>query len=173
MENIDMNVFKFCLLNNGLLKTIIVFNSDVSKENSATHEIFSELEQIKINNSNPKPNIIYSTQQIHIDDSIRIIKNKILKELEYQFSYKEIYLFSEIQEELPLLKVYQSFTTSDEIVSNDKRTQIFKNMNIINYPKDVDNNNKYNDFISIPELKGEQNVKISIGQKFEKEFNDF
>ena len=142
MENTKMDVFKFCLLNNGLLKTIIVFNSNETKENSKKHntsnEIFSEFEQIKINNSNPKPNIIYSNQQIHIDDSIRIIKNKILKELEYQFSYKEIYLFSEIQEELPLLKVYQSFTNSEEIVSNDKRTQILKNINVtttINTPQ--------------------------------------
>ena len=165
MENTKMDVFKFCLLNNGILKTIVIFNIN---ENSKYDEIFSELDQIKINNSNPKPNIIYSTQQIHMDDSIRIIKNKILKEFEYQFSYKEIYLFSEIQEELPLLKVYQSFTNAEEIVSNDKRSQIFKNINIINYPQ---NANKYNDFISIPELKKEQTIKISIGQQFEKEFN--
>ena len=165
MENTKMDVFKFCLLNNGLLKTIVVFNSN---ENSKYDEIFSELDQIKINNSNPKPNIIYSTQQIHIDDSIRIIKNKILKEFEYQFSYKEIYLFSEIQEELPLLKVYQSFTNAEEIVSNEKRSQIFKNINVTT---DLTGKDKYNDFISIPELKGEQIVKISLGQQFKNEFN--
>ena len=174
MENTKIDIFKICLLTGKTLKTIIVFNSN---EKDTKDEIFSEIEQIKINNSNPKPNIIYSTQQIHIDDSIRIIKNKILKEFEYQFSYKEIYLFSEMQQELPLLKIYQSFTnenvtnendTVDEVVSIEKREQIFKNLNIT---ADFTNKDKYNDFITIPELKGEQIVKISLGKQFQKDFN--
>ena len=69
-----MDIFKVNILNrNREILKIIVFSGGIN----AT-DIFSNIEKVNIQNENIE--IIYSKQLIHTDDSIRIIKTKILYE---------------------------------------------------------------------------------------------
>jgi hypothetical protein len=151
-------IVKICILglNNKITKVIICSNK------VELDKLFSNVELEKINSN---PEIIFSTQQIHIDDSIRVIKNKILKEL-LNVSYKELYLFSQIKRELPILNIYKSITKNDEeIFTKQKFSQFAKNINIDEGERDIDAYT-YEDLI---ELTGEHIVSIPFGQKFEKE----
>jgi len=153
------NIVKICILglNNKITKVIICSNK------VELDKLFSNVEIEKINSDNPE--IIFSTQQIHIDDSIRVIKNKILKELS-NVSYKELYLFSQIKRELPILNIYKSITKNDEkIFTKQKFSQFTKNINM-DEPENSIDTYTYEDLI---ELNGEHLVDIPFGQKFEKE----
>ena len=152
-------IVKICILglNNKITKVIICSNK------VELDKLFSNVELEKINDDNP--DIIFSRQQIHIDDSIRVIKNKILKELS-NISYKELYLFSQIKRELPILNIYKSITKNDEeIFTKQKFRQFAKNINIDETENSIDTYT-YEDLI---ELTGEHIVDIPFGQKFEKE----
>ena len=152
-------IVKICVLglNNKITKVIIYSNQ------TELDKLFSNVELEKIDND--KPEIIFSTQQIHIDDSIRVVKNKILKELS-NVSYKELYLFANITKELPILNIYKTITKNDEeIFTKQKFRQFAKNVNITEGEKEIDSYT-YEDLI---EITGEHTVSIPFGQKFEKE----
>ena len=73
------------------------------EETKETKELFDkvftekEREQIKTDNITVK----FSEQQIHFDDSIGIIKIKILNELKKDISLDEIYLYCQKKETQP------------------------------------------------------------------------
>ena len=87
----QQKIFKVCLLEPyNRINKVFVFHPDINPE-----EVFSQTELDRIRKDDTI--IQYSQQQIHIDDSIRVIKNKILRELGMNMiSYKELYLFSQI-----------------------------------------------------------------------------
>ena len=99
---------------NGSINTIYVFNGKKTKE---TKELFDkafteeEREQIKKDNITVK----FSEQQIHFDDSIGIIKIKILNELKKDISLDEIYLYCQKKETLNAVSVYQSLTQNKKL----------------------------------------------------------
>lgn len=152
-------IVKICILgSNNTITKVIIFSNTLELD-----KLFSNVELEKINRDNPE--IKFSTQQIHIDDSIRVIKNKILKELS-NVSYKELYLFSKISKELPILNIYKSITKNDEeIFTKQKFRQFAKNINM-DEPENSIDTYTYEDLI---ELMGEHLVDIPFGQKFEKE----
>ena len=83
------NVYKVKHLVNNRVKTIYIFNG-ASKDKELTH--FFSLQEIEsIQQENIK--VVFSTQQIHLDDTIGIIKIKVLNELRDKISLEEIYLF--------------------------------------------------------------------------------
>lgn len=85
-------------------KSIYVFSGDLFKDldpnksfkENPNSEIFSPIftssEIAYIIES--KINVIFSNQEIHLDDTIETIKKKIILELDYSISFDEIYLFS-------------------------------------------------------------------------------
>lgn len=75
-------------------------------------QIFSDdQERLALTLIQPSPTFRQSSQQIHLDDSIRTIKKKIIHELgANNICYEEIYLFSNHNEKVPLLPAYQQIT---------------------------------------------------------------
>ena len=120
---------------------------------------------------------IHTPQQIHLDDSVRVIKNKIIHAIgENNVSYNEIYMFMTVEKQFDVLELYQSITQEDKseftkahllqflknrrataetintIMANPKQTYFYDD--IVEY---VDpNNTKFN---------------ISLGQKFSKRYD--
>jgi hypothetical protein len=80
------------------------------------------------------PNIVYSHQQIHIDDSVRILKKKILHEFTQQqrpLSYDEIYLFGQADHKTHLLEIYRDITEEETVpITKSKIAQILVNFDI-------------------------------------------
>ena len=116
--NIPMDdIYKICFLDsNGKPIKIIVFNGQTD-EISKDHDIFSEEEKVEM--AIDQPEITTSKQQIHKDDSIRIIKKKIIKELGLNnISYDELYLFSKRKDRLHLLNAFLEMTNQGEIEFN-------------------------------------------------------
>ena len=72
-------------------------------------------ESIKLQFPNVK-NIVMMEQQIHLDDSIREVKLKILNELSktMQISVEELYLFCKRTELLSAETIYQTLTRNRE-----------------------------------------------------------
>jgi len=124
-QNLDTNtiniptddIYKICFLDsNGIPKRMIVFEGKM-REITKDDEVFSEEERLQL--SIDQPEIISSNQQIHKDDSIRIIKKKIIKELGINnISYDELYLFSTKKDKLHLLKSFLEMTNNGEIAFN-------------------------------------------------------
>jgi hypothetical protein len=85
--------------------------------------VFSEHEtnEIKANNIN----VVYSKQQIHFDDTIGVIKIKILDEIKKDVSIEELYLFCNKLEQLNAISVYQSLTQNKRLELTNIRFQQF------------------------------------------------
>ena len=73
-----------------------------------------ELDNIKDQNID----VIFSKQQIHFDDSIGVIKMKIMNEMDYAFSLQEIYLFCQQEEILQSGSIYQTLTQNNKLRIN-------------------------------------------------------
>ena len=146
--------------------------------------------------STPKGATKSTKQMIHLDDSIRIIKNKILKELNQpesstgildslvfkstsesvapminKVSYKELYLFTKVEKKID---PYEAIKSLKDIEMDDKKTkQILDALNIdyseYNIPPDtVYHYEDLKTFVSTQRTKGPASVAIPLGQKFEK-----
>lgn len=118
--------------------------------------------------------IIYTSQQIHPDDSIRVIKNKIIHAIgENMVSYNEIYMYISIAKEFDVLELYQTITQDDKIdFTKEHVIQLLRNMDYDeNVIREIENNPKqtyfYDDFVEYinPEKK---RIHIPLGQKFSK-----
>jgi len=111
MNQEELKPYKIHLLNeNGEPDKIIVFQGE-----EKTEQIFSEIEMSDFKEKNIE--IIFSEQEIHKDDSIRIIKNKIIFEIgPNKISYDEIYLFSFASKKVNLLKLYKEITKNETLV---------------------------------------------------------
>jgi hypothetical protein len=157
-------IVKICILGlNNQITKVLIFAEEIE-----LNTLFSNLELEKINNDGAQ--IIFSTQKIHIDDSIRVVKNKILKELsDISISYKELYLFSATTRELPTLNIYKSITKNeDELFTKQKFNQFAKNVDVSN----IETNNEFYEYEDLLGISGLHNVLIPFGQKFEKD-NDY
>lgn len=101
---------------NRVAKYILVFQGDREIISSSLNELFSDLEIQEINLH--KTQVLYSSQQIHKDDSIETIKYKILDAFhqnKISLSYEELYIFAKTLCSLHLLKFYQEITKNDDV----------------------------------------------------------
>lgn len=108
----EQDIYKICILDsNGKTKRIIVCNgTNAEYPMTKDDEIFSEDEKIRLGLD--QPDIQCSSQQIHKDDSIRIIKKKIIQELgKNNVAYDELYLFSARTDKLHLLRSFLEMTS--------------------------------------------------------------
>ena len=99
---------------NSLPKRVFVFHGKrEEKGKPSMNEIFSDNELTYINSSSPE--IIYSNQFIHKDDTIQTIKKKLVMEMDTATtSLQEIYLYSFIRDRLNLLQFFQEISKRDK-----------------------------------------------------------
>jgi len=174
MENPKINIpldeiFKVFLLDsNSNIKKIIVFSGNDELTIKDT-DLFSDNELSDIHNDNPQ--IIYSKQLLHYDDSVINTKIKIINELGLEtVSYYEIYLFSFIKEKINLLNFYNEITKNQQNkFTSEMLNQLFINLdidtNIINetpYKPNYD----YDDLLKLNIEERELRMKTSLGQRF-------
>lgn len=124
------------------------------------------------------------TMTIHLDDSIRVVKNKIIKMLDkYRLSYKEIYLFSQnpVQsgksvenrgngEFLDLNAIYNNVSKNGEQpLDNVKMVQICRSLNLGEKVTLDPAKTTYSldDFLSVLSDADINTVSVPIGPRFE------
>ena len=110
-DNVTDTIYVFYGKNPSIKKVNELFVNDPS--NHAFINIFNsdELNTISTN----KIRVHFSEQQIHMDDTIGIIKIKILNELRKDYSLEEIYLFCLKEELLNANIIYQSLTQNKKL----------------------------------------------------------
>jgi hypothetical protein len=164
-KQIDYNpIYKVNQLVDGVIDSVYVFyGQPIVKKNEKeiVKKIFtqSEIENIK--------NIYFSEQQIHRDDTIGVIKLKILSELKKKCSLGEIYLFCQKFEYLNSISIFQSLTQNKKIkLTHQRLEQFLSNINNLN-GNAFEQKDEYdlNDILSM-NLDGEKLVNKVLGQKF-------
>ena len=103
------DIMKVCILNHSnTIQKMVVFQGSM-KPISKDNDIFSEYEQLQNNTTDFI--IQSSSMQLHPDDSVHIIKKKILHELDMPLlSYSELYLFSKKTISIHLHQLYLEIT---------------------------------------------------------------
>ena len=113
-------IYKVNYIINGSIDTIYVFNGGKDKD---TNEIFNTNEMENINTNKIK--VVYSKQQIHLDDSIGMIKIKILNQLKKTVSLDEIYLYCQKIETFNSVSLYQTLTQNKKLSLTNVRLKQF------------------------------------------------
>lgn len=148
---------------------IIVFSNSNGTVN--LNEMFSEedIANIELNNIE----VVFSSQQMYKDDTVRTIKKKIITEIgKNVISYPELYLFSKIKSDLSLFQIYNSVTHDDKIPMDSVMLgQLLQNLDV----KDQNVIDKipvqdvytYNDIFSfLSFLENKQELWLPIGPRF-------
>jgi hypothetical protein len=154
-EQINYNpIYKVNQLVDGVVDTVYVFyGQPIIKKNEKEiiKKIFKpqEIESIK--------NIFFSQQQIHRDDTIGVIKLKVLSELKTKCSLGEVYLFCQKIEYLNAISIFQSLTQNKKIKLTHQRLEQFLS--------NIDNSN--GDAFIMPEQKDEYDLNDILGMKLD------
>ncbi len=118
-------------------------------------------------------NSIHVDQQIHPDDSIRTVKNKIIQAMgEHAVSYNEIYAFIRVHKRVNLMQVYQQYTNKGRVnFTKAHLLQLANNLNIAINDDDIaqytDNENlQYETITQFIDISEETVMNVPIGQKF-------
>ena len=147
---------------------IITFSGN--GEQHTLNDIFSEqtISSIELNNVDT----IFSSQQIHKDDTIRNLKKKIISEIGTNvISYPEIYLYAKIKMDLSLFEMYSLITDNNKhTLDSDMLGQLLTNYDInLNIIKDIpiQDTYSYNDLLKyLNVLDKKQEIWIPIGPQF-------
>ena len=116
----NKSIYKACVLSGPMtVERIVVFGgvgvgdgSDITLVDPSTNQpVFSEYERSEVEKN--KTRIIFSSQQIHADDTISTIKHKIASELERELRIEEIYLFCTRLEAHTPAEFYRSLTQNN------------------------------------------------------------
>ena len=168
----NKDIIKVCVLtDNNITRTIVFQGSKKSVDKDS--DIFSDHERILVNSI--ENTIQPSAMQIHPDDSISTIKQKILHELsDTSLSYDELYLFSKKNITLFLHELYIEATNNDtQPLSMSKLGQLLMNLHImdestLNYFNNLNKNSyTYNDFTDgLKQYRENIELTIPIGQRF-------
>jgi len=167
-ETLDYNpIYKVNLIIDDVIDSVYVFyGKHIVKKNEKeiVKKIFTqtEIENIK--------NIYFSEQQIHRDDTIGVIKLKILSELKKKVPLGEIYLFCKKVEYLNSISIFQSLTQNKKIkLTHQRLEQFLSNIDNTNggafiMPEQKDEYD-LNDILSM-NIDGKKLVNKVLGQKF-------
>jgi hypothetical protein len=167
-EQTDYNpIYKVSQIIDGVINSVYVFYGQpiVKKdEKELVKKIFTqnEIENIK--------NIYFSEQQIHRDDTIGVIKIKILNELKKKVPLGEIYLFCQKIEYLNSIAIFQALTQNKKIkLTHQRLEQFLLNIDNINGESFImpEQKDEYdlNDILGM-KLDGKKIVNKVLGQKF-------
>ena len=164
-------IYKVHLLDStGTVKKIHIFCGATTKDTSHLPELFSDLE-LALHKTNDVE-YVFSEQFIHPDDSIRIVKKKIVQEIgKEKVSYKELYLFGFFDSRVDLKDIYHDITENEtEDLTRAKLAQIALNINAsansiskIDLDRDV---YSYDDFMELQPKSGRSIVNKPIGIQF-------
>ena len=115
--------------------------------------------------------------QIHPDDTIRVIKNKIIHAIgENILSYNELYMYITVVKPFNVLELYQQYTQKDKFeFTREHVIQLLKNMNyddsVVDSVKVRDKTHYFYDDL-IEYIDPEKNtLNIPLGQKFSKYYD--
>jgi hypothetical protein len=168
-----MDIYKVhCLDANGVIEKVYVFSGGNNFSAPKVTEV-PEAPDAKLTESGVP--IVYTTQQIHKDDSIRVIKNKIVQAIGANVvSYNELYLFMEIEKRLDILNIYQQITHNWRTdFTKEQLIQLLHNLRIsVDNIADANENNAYTYEEVLGIVGNDYRVKIPVGQKFSK-YSDF
>jgi len=108
------DIMKVCILNDSnTIQKMVVFQGS-TRPVGRDDDIFSEYEQLQ--NVSADFDIQSSSMQLHPDDSVHIIKKKILHELDMPLlSYNELYLFSKKTITIHLHQLYLEVTKNETV----------------------------------------------------------
>ena len=135
-------------------------------DNEIFKNVFSSEELIYIKKHNP--NVLFTQELIHKDDTIEIIKKKLLIEFEQNISFQEIYLFAQYEEELNTMSVYNNLSQDGKIDINYQRYKqfIFNIENISLDDIEVKDNYDYEDIQELKLEEGKHIINKPVGQRF-------
>jgi hypothetical protein len=175
-EIYKQKTYRTCFLNSqGIVDKIIVFKGTDKETNNAP------LFQTKFRENKNVVNIT-SNQYLHEDDSIRIIKKKIMKELEKDtITYNELYLFSNIKQQynkFQILSIFQNLvrlSQKETTITYNVMMQFCMNMGIsaedAKEIKETKEEYTYEDFLQLSIFENDATAtvfaKIPLGQKKE------
>jgi hypothetical protein len=109
-------IYKVNQIIDGKIDTIFIFNGKKNNKTALESEwvpFFSEKEIQNIKDNKIK--IKFSEQQIHFDDSIGMIKLKIIYEFKKTISMEEIYLYCQKIEQFNPISIYQTLTQNKKL----------------------------------------------------------
>ena len=138
----------------------------ISKEEGPLLHIFKAEELDLIFRSNIP--VTFFKQTLHLDDTITIIKSKIIESTALKLSMPEIYLFAIHRVKLNAQKLYNKLTQYDEIsLTKDRMKQFLQNFvrfdfdNFHQLEKEEFTHEDLLPYTQLPEL-----IKFPLGQKF-------
>ena len=154
---------------------LLIFNSN--KENYTYDDaIFDENEKMNLEKYNVSIKTCF--QNILLDDSIRSIKRKLLKETGFnQYSYEELYLFANKYSNFHFANIYPTLDPKNKGISKAKLGQILMNLQLLDQLQDLDSlvgidNELYNyrEIESIMKINNSDLVlPFPLGHKFDKQ----
>jgi hypothetical protein len=172
------DIYKIHLLDSaGKVKEIIVFCHG-KKDQKNLKELFTDLELAYFESE--KVEIRFSKQVLHLDDSIRILKTKIMNELnsiqENSISYEELYMFYFASTAVDMENIYQSAVSQDASgISQDAFFQYVLNLNVNKHKlRNLDrekNSYPYEDWISLQNENKRFMLNKPLGFKFQEEYD--
>ena len=92
---------------------IYVFAGTKEPKSSLIKSLFTEKEKREIKDQDIK--VVFLEDFLHKDDTIEIIKKKIIKYTEIQASYVELFLFIKQYQKLSSIQIYQSITQNEKL----------------------------------------------------------
>ena len=122
-KTLDYNpIYKVNLLVDGVIDSVYVFyGQHIIKKNEKeiVQKLFNPSEIENVNQ------IYFSENQIHRDDTIGVIKLKILNEMKKKVPLGELYLFCQKFEYLNSISIFQSLTQNNKIKLTHQRLEQF------------------------------------------------
>jgi len=164
-DDIAKELYKIHLLDEfGHLAEVIVYDHTQDNDETRFQSSFLESERVFIHKNNTPYR--YSDQQIHKDDSIKTIKNKIIKDLNYMVGYEEIYLFSRAKPSHSQTFIYNQYVGEERILNDKQFTQLSVNYSDgESHPKHLKTQYTKSDFL---ELTMNDKVNMVLGREFQK-----
>jgi len=157
----------------GTVKDIFIFCAKTKNEDDMA-ELFSDVE-LSLHKMNDVK-FHFSEYIIHPDDSIRILKKKIIQEIgKEKVAYEEIYMFGFMKTNVNMKNIYQKVSENETVeISKEKFQQIAINVNTssskianVNLEKEY---YTYDDFIDLQSVNASY-VNKPIGLEFHNEYD--
>jgi len=168
------NVYKVHVFDStGNITKIYIFCAK-AKTQANLKELFSDIE-LSLHELN-HVEYIFSDQLIHPDDSIRILKKKIIAEIGIDtIAYEELYIFGFMKTRIDMKDIYQKITKNETLeISKEQFQQIAINVNAdLTTVKNIDFEKgvfSYDDFM---ELQMESDVTTYVNKPIGMEFHNY
>ena len=125
--------FKVIILNSlGEPKNVVIFHSSPPGSPESINDFFSETEKNYLEKFNV--DIKTSEQLLHSDDSVRTLKRKILKELNFSSnSYEEVYMFSKTDYKINFPKHFHYLKKENSGLNRHQVGQLIMNLHLYFY----------------------------------------